>query len=40
MTIVLILVVAAVVLGPILGTESRPDFIEHPERGSYKRPLA
>jgi hypothetical protein len=40
MTIVLILVVAAVVLGPILGAESRPDFMEHPEGGSSKRPLA
>jgi hypothetical protein len=40
MTIVFILVVVAIVLGPVLGTESRPDFIEHPEDGSYRRPLA
>jgi hypothetical protein len=39
MTITLILVVAAIVLGPFLGTESRPDFIERPERGGQFRPL-
>jgi hypothetical protein len=38
MTITLILVVAAIVLAPILGTESRPDFIERPERPG-PRPL-
>jgi hypothetical protein len=32
MTITLILVAVAIVLGPILGAESRPDFIERPTR--------
>jgi hypothetical protein len=32
MTITLILVAAAIVLGPVLGHESRPDFIERPDR--------
>jgi hypothetical protein len=38
MTITIILMVAAIVLGPVLGTESRPDFIERPEQPG-PRPL-
>jgi hypothetical protein len=38
MTIALILMVVAIVLGPVLGTESRPEFIERPEQPG-PRPL-
>jgi hypothetical protein len=40
MTITLILVAVAIVLGPVLGHESRPDFIERPERDTFPPPLA
>jgi hypothetical protein len=40
MTITLILMVAAIVLGPILGAESRPDFVERPDRDTLPPPLA
>jgi hypothetical protein len=40
MTIVLILMVVAIALGPVLGTESRPDFVEHPDRDTLPPPLA
>jgi len=36
----LILVAAAIVLGPFLGSESRPDFIERPDRDTFPPPLA
>jgi hypothetical protein len=40
MTLTLILVALAIVLGPILGSESRPDFIERPDRDTLPPPLA
>jgi hypothetical protein len=40
MTITIILMVAAIVLGPVLGAESRPDFIERPDQDTLPPPLA
>jgi hypothetical protein len=39
MTLTLILVAVAIFLGPVLGHESRPDFVERPDNDTFPRPL-